>query len=158
MSEEIQLLKKREHQVFADLLLAGHDAATAYGLAGFAAKTPSARAVGASRMLKNANVAAYLEAKRRVMEKAADIDKTEAVMMAVKILRSAPSEASLDNPLCEVRHTSEGPKAVFPSKAKMMDRLAKMLGWDMPEKVEVDGVQELAKVLANMRNEPRPRK
>lgn len=105
-------------------------------------------------MLKNANIATYLEAKRRKLEKVADFDKAEAVMIAVKILRAAPSEASLDNPLCEVRHTSEGPVAVFPPKSKMMERLAKMLGYDAPEKVDVGGVDELAKVLANMRHKP----
>lgn len=142
--------KKQQHQAFADLVLAGHAPAAAYQMAGFVAKTAQSRATCASRLLKNVDIAQYLGTKRRAMEKVSDIDKSEAVMMAVNILRSKPCEASLENPLCEIRYSAEGPVAVFPSKSKMMDRLAKMLGWDAPTKVEVDGLQELAEAFGQL--------
>ncbi|MFM2198860.1 MAG: Terminase small subunit [Verrucomicrobiota bacterium] len=57
------------HQRFADLVLAGEPAAKAYKEAGFNAKTPQSRATNASRLLKRADVSAYIAA---IQSQAAD--------------------------------------------------------------------------------------
>jgi phage terminase small subunit len=62
MSEDIPLPKKLQHQAFADLVLAGHAPATAYQMAGFAAKTSQSRATASGRLLKNVDIADYIAA------------------------------------------------------------------------------------------------
>lgn len=69
----IPVPKKLQHQAFADLVLANHAPAKAYQLAGFKAKTAQSRATNASRLLKNADIAAYIAAvKEKVQEAAAE--------------------------------------------------------------------------------------
>lgn len=52
---------KLEHQRFADYYLSGDRPAVAYRKAGFAANSIDSQAVGASRLLKNAQVRRYID-------------------------------------------------------------------------------------------------
>lgn len=60
----IPLPKDPRHQRLADLVLAGESLAAAHRKAGFKGKTEASRAACACRMLKSANVAAYVSAVR----------------------------------------------------------------------------------------------
>lgn len=61
----IPLPKDPRHQRFADLFLIGEPAAKAYKEAGFTAKSPHARSANSSRLLKRADVRAYMDAVRK---------------------------------------------------------------------------------------------
>jgi hypothetical protein len=65
----IPLPKDPRHQRFADLVLGGENAAKAYVEAGFTAKSPQVRSANASRLLKRADVRAYME---EIRKRAAD--------------------------------------------------------------------------------------
>lgn len=151
MSEPI-LLSDPRHQRFADYLLENVSPAKAYIQAGYKVKTSGSAATCATRLLKNEQIKQYLHDRRSQIAVAVNFSKEDAIKMIVDIVKSRPDEASLKNPLCEIRHGALGPVAVFPSKSKMLDRLAKLMAWDAPEKVEVEGVQELAMALASMKN------
>jgi hypothetical protein len=60
------------------------------------------------------------------------------------IIQARPSEASLENPLCEMVVTKVGSAAVFPSKLGAIAQLVKMCGWNEPEKVEHGASNEIA--------------
>ncbi len=64
--------------------------------------------------------------------------RQEALKDLVSIIKAAPAEASEDGALCEMRMGKSGPYYTFPDKLKALERLAKMLGWDEPEKVAVE--------------------
>ncbi len=108
--------------------------------------------MNACRLLKNANVAAYIEARQQKLAEQSELDQVTTERNLVEIWQSKPSDASMDNPLCEVKWTKDGPVAVFPSKIKVMERLARMRGWDAPVKNEVSASDDLASILANMKN------
>lgn len=49
------------------------------------------------------------------------------------VLQAKPSEASMDNPLCDVKFTRDGPVPIFPAKMEALNtlgRLHKLLGAD----------------------------
>ena len=149
---EIRLPKDPKHRLFADLVLAAYPPAEAYRLAGFSAKSPQSRATNSCRLLKNADIAAYIEERQQRLAEQSELDQVTTEKNLVEIWQSKPSEASMDNPLCEVKWTKDGPVPVFPSKIKVMERLARMRGWDAPVKNEVSASEELAKAIATMKN------
>ena len=67
----------------------------------------------------------------------AEMTRDEAVAMCIEILKSPPSAASMENPLCELKMSKAGPFATFPDKRGVLERLCKLLGWDEPEKHDV---------------------
>jgi hypothetical protein len=52
----------------------------------------------------------------------------------IDIIKAKPEGASFDNPLCEIVHTKQGPQARFPSKLDAAQQLAKICGYNEPEK------------------------
>jgi hypothetical protein len=67
------------------------------------------------------------------------------------IIQARPSEASLENPLCEMVVTKVGSAAVFPSKLGAIAQLVKMCGWNEPEKVEHGASNEIAELIKRLR-------
>jgi hypothetical protein len=117
------------HRQFAELVSQGVPAGRAYEKAGFKARGASAD-TEASKTLRNPKVAKRLQSLRQEAAARATITRDDAIVMLAAILRAKPSEASLDNPLCELRMNRGIPYAVFPDKARCLERLAKMLAWD----------------------------
>ncbi|MEI7910782.1 MAG: hypothetical protein WCK77_14185 [Verrucomicrobiota bacterium] len=64
MNPSIPLPKDPRHQRFADLVLGGMSAAESHRKAGFKGKTAGSRATMGSRMLRNVDIRAYMEAVR----------------------------------------------------------------------------------------------
>jgi len=62
-----------------------------------------------------------------------EITRAELLQILVDTLRAPPNAAHLDNPLCELRMGKDGPYAVFMDKAKVHERICKMLGADEKE-------------------------
>ena len=67
------------------------------------------------------------------------------------IIQAKPREASLENLLCEMVVTKVGPAAVFPSKLGAIAQLAKICGWNEPEKHEHCASNQLPKLLKRLR-------
>lgn len=78
------------------------------------------------------------------------LTKEEVVGMLVEIVRSTPDEATMDNPLCELKMSAKGPYAVFPDKFRAMERLSKMLGWEAVE-TKGDGEDSLTRLFGEIR-------
>jgi phage terminase small subunit len=64
-SPDIPVPKDPRHLKFADYVLNGDPPAKAYGKAGYNAKSPQSRATAAGRLLKNVDIARYMEAVRQ---------------------------------------------------------------------------------------------
>lgn len=124
-------------QRFVELVVSGMPAGRAYEAAGFSARGNAAE-VNAARLLRKAQIVSAVETLRSSDAKKASLDRAEAIQILGDIIRSKPSDATMDNPLCEVRMSKAGPFAAFPDKARCLERLAKMLGWDEPEKHQLD--------------------
>lgn len=88
MNEPIPLPKDPRHQRFADLVLGGMRAAEAYRKAGFKAKSKSSILSLASRMSKNVNVLAYMDAVRRASAKETVLGVLEKREFLARIVRT----------------------------------------------------------------------
>lgn len=147
-SESMKALSDRRRR-FAEFLVQGLAAGRAYEQAGFKARGNSAE-VEAGKLAKNPDVAAYVAELRAKASESAGMTAEQMIADCVRILQSPPSAASMDNPLCEIRMSKVGPFAAFPSKIAVMERLAKMLGFDKPQKVELSAEEELRGALAGL--------
>jgi hypothetical protein len=67
------------------------------------------------------------------------------------IIRAKPSEASLENPHCEMLVTKVGSAAMFRSKLGAIAQLAKECGGNDPEKHEHVASDELTELLKRLR-------
>lgn len=122
------------HASFAQLLADGVSQTAAYRQ--IWGKSNRAQA---SRLATNHNIQTEVQRIRSGAEARADISRDEVLQMLSQIIRSKPSEASLENRLCEIRTTKSGLMAVFPDKGRCIERLCKMLGWDAPLQIRADG-------------------
>lgn len=129
---------------FVELLTAGTGATNAYVAAGYSSKGADA---AACKLRGNPRVAAAIADSREHLIEHSRINKERMIDKLVRIINSKPSEAHLENPLCELKMTQLGPCAVFPDKGACIDKLAKLLGWYAPEKKEDGGLKELAAAL-----------
>lgn len=141
-----------KQQKFAELVASGLPASRAYEQAGYIA-TGHAAESSASKLLKSPEVEEYLAGLQDDAAKESKLTRDAAAGMLVDILRSKPSEANMDNPLCELRMSKMGPYAAFPSKAACMERLARLLGWDkLPP--EPAGGNDITVTIGGDANEP----
>ena len=146
-------LRNSRHEAFAQAVAGGTcSAAEAYRRAG--GRTKNADVI-ASRWLRKVSIRERIaELKGRTAEKC---EVTRAEVFLVGVVRAKPSEAGFENPLCETVITKAGPTAAFPSKLGALAQLAKMCGWNEPEKVQVGMEAELVAVIAKIRGQGRQR-
>ena len=123
-------------QKFAGLVADGMPAGRAYEQAGYSVATSQDADTLGSKMSRNVKVAAYIAELREAAAEAAGMTRDEAISKLIEIVNAKPSEASMDNPLCDLRMSKAGPYAAFPDKLRSFERLARMLGWDGPVKLE----------------------
>jgi phage terminase small subunit len=108
------VLRNSRHEAFAQQIASGTcSAAEAYRRAG--GRTKNADVI-ACRWLRKVSIKERIaELKGRAAEKC-DMTREQTVRALSGIFQAKPSEASLENPLCEMIISKVGPAAVFPSK------------------------------------------
>lgn len=132
MSEEKPLNDRQRR--FAEFVVSGDPATAAYEKAGY--KGGKSAEANSARLMENDKVGAYIAELRAAASEAAGMTRDEVVKMLAGIIRSKPEDARMDNPLCELKMSKAGPFAGFPDKARSLERLCKMLGWDAPDKLQ----------------------
>lgn len=63
--------------------------------------------------------------------------KDEILKMMTETLRAKPSDASLDNPLCDLKMSKAGPYPAFIDKVRAAERICEIMGYNAAQKVEV---------------------
>lgn len=148
-------LKNTKHERFCQLIADGTRKGDAYREAlGTNAKSCH---VSASQLLKKQEVTLRIEEIREeyrkhvsdIEEEAATLSahnkatliatKDEILKLMTESIRAKPTDARMDNPLCELKMSKQGPYAAFIEKAKAAERICKMMGYDMADKLEVAG-------------------
>jgi hypothetical protein len=76
--------------------------------------------------------------------------RDQAVQYLVEILKTPIEEVNVDHRLCQSYDAKSG-KVELPSKLGAMQLLAKMCGWNAPEKHEHGASNELTEVLKRLR-------
>ena len=82
-----------------------------------------------------------------------DLGKEDVLRLLAQMIQMAPSEASLDSNLCDLRYVGKDamPVAVIPDRLRTLERLAKMQGWDK-ENLEISASQDVLEMLEEFRD------
>ena len=108
----------------------------------------------ACRLRANESVAARIEELRARNAEKCQLSWDEAVQYLVEILKTPIGEVTVDHRLAQSRDAKNG-KIELPNKLGAMQLLAKMCGWNEPEKHEFEhgfkAQQELVEVIARLR-------
>jgi hypothetical protein len=127
-------------EAFARARFSGMGVMEAYKAVGYVGNSPER----ASRVNRHPPVAARLAQLRQGAEDALPYKKHEAINDLIAIMHASPEEASENNPLCEMRMGHEGPYYRFPCKLAALMLLVRLMGWQEPEKVEINlGIPKL---------------
>jgi hypothetical protein len=104
------------------------------------------------RLLRNAQVQEALKELEEGAELLCELTKEEILSDLAQILKSKPSDAGHDNPLCELVMTKMGPAALFPSKIQAMNLMARLCGWEKPQEIKVGADDALTTLLTQIRD------
>lgn len=146
----------KQHKAFADAVLQGTPAGTAYERVGFKSRGFIAQ-VCASRLLKSAKVVDYMRKERKAAAKAAECEKWEYVSFLGRIIKTPIGSIDENSDLVQEWVKTELGQEVVSTRVKIADKLgagkqlATLLGWNEPEKVEHSVDDELAEILSMAR-------
>jgi hypothetical protein len=129
------LLANSRHELFCQAIASGRPAMEAYKLAGY--KNSSAKA-NATRLMENDGISSRIAELKAQQSAKSEFSRDQLRQFLIHIITAKPEQASMQNPLCEIAMTKEGPAPVFPDKLGAAAQLAKLTGWNSVEKVSVE--------------------
>ncbi len=145
-------LKNPVHEKFARLVAAGKSSCEAFRIikgedAG--SQAPSHANTLRKRIDVDARIKEIVDEDCRKFE----IKKEDALRMLAQMLHMSPAQASLDNPLCDIKYVGREavPVPLTPDRLKTLERIAKMQGWDK-ETVEVNASKEVLDMLEEFKD------
>jgi phage terminase small subunit len=141
-------------KLFADFYIEalGHNiaAGVSYVRAGY---SNNGAAEGASRLLKNDKVAAYIEAEQQRLSEKMRIKKWQLLEFLSEAITTPIGDVNKDSTLCQEHTVDEVGEETVRTKIKMVDklgaadRLCRMLGWFQPEVVKHEATEELEELI-----------
>ena len=138
------LLANPRHELFCQAIASGRPAMEAYKLAGY--KKSSAKA-NATRLMENDGISSRIAELREQQGAKSEFSRDRFRQFLINVIQAKPEQASMQNPLCEIAMTKEGPAPVFPDKLGAAAQLAKLTGWNSVEKVSVEAGDTLSAFL-----------
>jgi Holliday junction resolvase len=142
------VLKNSRHERFAQLRASGKTGCDAYREAvSNKSKNPD---VLASQLVGMPGVAERIEELKAESARKCSMTREEFVESLVEMYRSAPGDASLTNPLCDSLISRGVRHAVFPMKTTVAAQLAKLCGWESPQRLEVEAGENLSGFLGRL--------
>lgn len=142
-------------QAFVDGILEGKSATQAYKDAGYKARGHSAETM-ASRLLSKVEVKETLEKERERLSEEGRMRRWELIDHLQKIIMTPVGEINEMSPLAAEYNEYVGEKSsrtVIKTVSKMdaIKQLVQIMGWNAPEKVQVDATDGFAKMLMEIR-------
>ena len=134
-SSAMPILQNARHERFAQLVASGkHSDMEAFKQAGYADESAHQNAC---RLRANESVAARIEELRARNAEKCQLSRDEAVQYLVEILKTPIGEVTADHRLAQ-SYDAKSSKVELPSKLGAMQLLAKMCGWQTPERHEIE--------------------
>ena len=142
------ILENARHECFAQLVASGkHSDMEAFSRAGYAKESAHQNAC---RLRANESVAARIEELRARNAEKCQLSRDQAVQYLVEILKTPIGEVTVDHRLAQSYDAKSG-KIELPNKLGAMQQLAKLCGWNEPEKFEHGADDELTELLIKLR-------
>lgn len=146
---------------FAELIVSGETAKTAYFGAFPRCRSPKTAETEGCKLLKNPKVAAFIKELRgevaELVKSNLVAEKSEALEFLTKVLRTPIGEIDKTSVLGQeftvdqINEEVIRTKVKMPDKLRAIERMAKMLGWDEAEKHQHEAGDALASLIASIR-------
>jgi hypothetical protein len=149
----VPVLANGRYERFAQIVANGKRTPTgAYReIAGEKAKDADANAC---RWMRKPGVRERIEELKADAAERCSLSREKYVQSLVEMYKAKPSDASMDNPRCDVVITRGLKHAVFPQKLAVGAQLSKLVGWDRPTEVQVDVSDKLSGLLERVFGQP----
>jgi hypothetical protein len=142
------ILRNPRHERFAQLRASGKTGSDSYREA--VSSTAQNPDVNAAKLASRPGVRERIEELKAETADKCSLSREAYIKLLVETLEAKPSEASMDNPRCDVLVTRGVKHAIFPLKLAVGAQLSKLVGWDAPTKVEIEAGSELASLLGRL--------
>jgi hypothetical protein len=117
------------------------------GVAGANAKNPD---VMADKWQRTPEIAARIEELKAESAAKCSLSREAYIRSLVEMYEAKPSDASMENPRCDVVVVRGQKQAVFPPKLQVGQQLAKLVNWEGSIKVELKAGENLAGFLGRL--------
>jgi hypothetical protein len=141
-------LKNPRHERFAQLRASGKSGSEAYRI--IFGKDARNADVHADQLMKMPGVRERIEELKTEAVDKCSLSREAYIKSLVEMYEAKPSEASMDNPRCDVVVVRGQKQAVFPPKLHVGAQLAKMVNWEGSIKVELEAGENLASFLGRL--------
>ena len=142
------ILENPRHERFAQLRASGKTGSDSYrAIAGKDARYADVRA---DQLMKMSGVRERIEELKAEAADKCSLSREAYIKSLVEMYEAKPSEASMDNPRCDVVVVRGQKQAVFPPKLQVGQQLAKLVNWESSIKVELAAGENLASFLERL--------
>jgi hypothetical protein len=142
------ILANPKYEKFAQLRADGKSRSEGYRIvAGPGARNAD---VNGDRWQRAPGVAERIAELQAVAGERCNLSREAYIQSLVEMYEAKPSDASMDNPRCDVLITRGQKHAVFPQKLCVGGQLSKLVGWDRPTEVRLEAGTELAAFLGGL--------
>lgn len=132
------VLTNPKHEAFAQARAKGKSADEAYASAGY-----SRHDGNAARLSGNERVRARVAELVAKQADKSELSRDDLRKWCVRVILAKPSEASEDSDICETIMTKAGPFTRVVDKLGAVDRLARLCGFNEPDKLDSSGKLEI---------------
>jgi hypothetical protein len=144
----VPILENARHERFAQLRASGKTGSDSYrAIAGEDARYADVRA---DQLMKMPGVRERIEELKAESSAKCSLSREAYIRSLVEMYEAKPSEASMDNPRCDVVVVRGQKQAVFPPKLQVGQQLAKLVNWEGSIKVELEAGENLASFLGRL--------
>jgi hypothetical protein len=142
------ILENPRHERFAQLRASGKTGSDSYrAIAGKDARYADVRA---DQLMKMPGVRERIEELKAEASTKCSLTRDAYIRSLLEMYEAKPSEASMDNPRCDVVVVRGQKQAVFPPKLQVGQQLAKLVNWEGLIKVELEAGENLASFLGRL--------
>jgi hypothetical protein len=142
------ILEDPRHERFAQLRASGRTGSDSYrAIAGKDARYADVRA---DQLMKMPGVGERIEELKAEAADKCSLSREAYIKSLVEMYEARPSEASMENPRCDVVVLRGQKQAVFPPKLQVGAQLAKLVNWEGSIKVELEAGENLAGFLGRL--------
>lgn len=131
------MLKNPRHEKFAQGVADGKSVTDAYRSAGF---SPKGAGQNGERLMKKDEISRRIEEIRKGNEQMCKLSFKQALDFLADCITTPAGDVTKNHPLCQsFKDTKDCHEVKIPDKIRAMENLAKLCGWNAPEKHEIAG-------------------
>jgi hypothetical protein len=139
------MLDNVRHEKFAQGVANGLTVSEAYRQAGF---SPRGAGQSGEKLLKKTEIRKRVEEIKAESSQECKLSKRQLLDFLVDVIATPAGHVQKDNPLCQsFKDTQDCSEIKLPDKLRAAETLAKLCGWNEPDKLAISGATEFKVVI-----------